>query len=162
MNTPHLDTKQCLRCAGKQRIFSLSVNGLERECWVCRGVGTLPKPDELELKFFVLVKRNKTNPGKPKLVGERLHVPYKLALGMIGKPGPWGQVPKTIEHAQQLWKATVIGRRAYYVWRRAQEELDGRPIKYRKADIEGTKFDPWKFELDALVDDVVAQIRNAG
>lgn len=140
--------RKCLRCKGYGRI-SLASGALEKSCFVCQGAGFLSPPDIQELRALIISRE-----------GLRTKSPfasYKIALGMVGKPGPWGHIPGNVDEATDLWRATIIGRRSNYVWTRAREQLGLVKTRHRAYAVEGTRNDPFQPELEQLIAEIVQQ-----
>lgn len=140
-----LAMKECKRCKGAGAQAPLPGERLmEKVCWICRGKGKLPPIDELAIRGLILTRTGKLKPDRPK-------VPYKVAMSLIGKPGLF--VPQTIEDAQLVWRGSVEGRRAHYVWK----VLKG--IARTTPDVLGTKkFDPYRDELVQLAEKIKGEL----
>lgn len=143
--------RKCGRCKGVGRV-ALASGALERACFVCMGGGIIAPPDIMELRALVI--------GIDQI---RLHPPmikHKLALAFVGKVGPWGHIPNTAEEVQNAWKATITGRRANYIWKRARQELGIIKTVYAVYAVEGTKHDPYQPELEQLIAELIAEFKK--
>lgn len=136
--------KKCKRCDGEGAL-NLFASKVEKECWICRGLGELPPVDQEATIRAATVRRGSVKSNEPLLS-------HKAALSLLHKPGAWGKVPTTIEEARQVWRASVEGRRSLYVWRKLKyiRGLDNRVPS--TVDMVGTdRYDPYVHELNSLV-----------
>lgn len=143
----------CKRCKGGGRAPRIGEALQEIECWICRGKGVLPPPDTLAIRGRLLNRGGGLRSAMPTL-------PHKVALGLVGKPGPWGLVPMTVEEASASWQQTVDGRRTMYVWKQAHMKLSGYNKRKNSVGIHGTiNYDPYIGQLDHIVNKVVEELR---
>lgn len=149
-----METRKCLRCKGDGYVvqFGVYIRQQRLGCWVCECKGTLTPPDNLQIAAYVVT----THGGNVRIRTEiRPH--FKTCMSMVGKPGPWGKTPQTLEESRVLWRATALGRRCTYVFKTARVKL-GITNVYQNAVVEGTLRDPYLPELDALVDEIVKTV----
>jgi hypothetical protein len=143
--------RKCLRCEGQGARPAIIHTRPEASCWICQGFGKLAPPIAAEIMVHVITKHTphhlRLEPPKPS---------YKEAMSMLAKPAPWGIKECTIAQANAAWRGTVLGRRCTYVWasvRLLKGQTKG--VKVSKyVDILGTKHDPYKAELDAIIQEI--------
>lgn len=139
--------RTCIKCKGAGRLQIAA--GLKNDvpCWLCECTGQLPPPDMLAIVGDVLSQRT----GLPL---RQLFAPQKQALGLIGKRGPWGKIPLTLEEAEGLWKATIYGRRCTYVHMLLQHAIDPR-VKLRHLIAESCAQDAYLPELKSIAQTIL-------